>query len=408
VRFPLQLLPRVTGSSLFSLRIGEFRGPFESGYALPLAYTWVVLLAAAGLSFLLSVRRWHLGRLLAVAAFGLLSTQALRNMALFAWIAVPAIAANVGPLLDRRRAPPAPADAGRRRGASAARVAEGAVAGALVLLIAIVATNRFSRFLGIEHELGVGVSRLHFPVDAVQFAREVGISGRPFNCLAMGGYLAWQLVPAERVFVDGRLEAYPEVFFRTYFRVLDDPKVWPQVATLYALDWAVLYNVWANRFPLIRYLATGHGWTLVYYDETASLFLPTDDAHRATRERAERAFAEILERRRQAPVPPPRSLLAGALAVPVAEIRRRTAYGDFLGAIGQHAQAAEAYERALVLDPDVSQTRFSLGLAYWRAGEPARAVREWRDVLRREPGYERARSALAEAAGAAQPASPPP
>jgi len=418
VRFPLQLLPRVTGGSLFSMRIGEFRGPFESGYALPLAYTWAGLLAAAGLSFLLNARRWHLGRLLAVAAFGLLSTQALRNMALFAWIAVPAIAANLGPLLDRR-ARVARTDAQRRRGARAPRparlarlralaspVAANAVTGALVLLIAMVTTNRFSWLLGIEREFGLGISRLHFPIDAVEFARDVGINGRPFNCLAMGGYLAWQLVPDERVFVDGRLEAYPEAFFRSYFRVLDDPKVWPQVATLYALDYALLYDVWPNRFPLIRYLAAGHGWTLVYYDETASLYLPADEAHRATRERAERAFAEILARRRREPTPPPPGALMGALVVPVAEIRRQTAYGDFLATIGHHAEAAEAYERALTLDPDVSQTRFSLGFAYWRGGEPGRAVREWRDVLRRDPSYEPARRALAEAAqttGAAAP-----
>ena len=426
VRFPLQLLSRVTGGSLFSMRIGEFRGPFESGYALPLAYTWAGLLAAAGLSFLLNVRRWHLGRLLAVVAFGLLSTQALRNMALFAWIAVPVIAANVGPLLDRR-ARVAGAGAERHRSASASRpvgparlggfaprfagftprVAASAVTGALVLLIAMVTTNRLSWLLGIEHEFGLGVSRLHVPIEAVEFARDAGIKGRPFNCLAMGGYLAWQLAPDERVFVDGRLETYPETFFRTYFRVIDDPKIWPQVAAAYGFDYALLYDVWGNRFPLIRYLTAGHGWTLVYYDEIASIFLPTDEAHRTTRERAERAFAEIQARRRREPAPPPPGTLMRALVVPVAEIRRQTAYGDFLRTIAHHAEAAEAYERALILDPDVSETRFSLGLAYWRAGESDRALREWRDVLRRDPSYEQARNALAEAAQAAGAAAAP-
>jgi hypothetical protein len=420
MRFPLQLLARVTGNSLFSMRIGEFRGPFESGYAPPLAYTWAGLLVAAGLSFLLNVRRWHIGRLLAVAAFGLLSTQTLRNTALFAWIAVPAIAANVGLLLERR-AERVRTNAGRRRdrhgsppagrarlGRLVPRTAEGAVASALVLLIVLVTTNRFSWLLGIEHEFGLGVSRLHVPIEAVDFARDTGISGRPFNCLAMGGYLAWRLAPDERVFVDGRLEAYPETLFRTYFHVIDAPKIWPQVAAAYGFDYALLYDVWGNRFPLIRYLAAGHGWKLVYYDETASLFVPTDEAHRATRERAERAFAEILDRRRREPAAPPPGALTRALVVPVAEVRRQTAYGDFLEVIEQHAAAAEAYERALLLDPDVSQTRFSLGLAYWRGGEPERAVLEWRDVLRRDPGYARARRALAEVAQVAGPAATAP
>ena len=45
----------------------------------------------------------------------------------------------------------------------------------------------------------------------------------------MGGYLTWQRFPGERVFVDGRLEAYPESFFRSYFRILDDPRVWQEL-----------------------------------------------------------------------------------------------------------------------------------------------------------------------------------
>jgi hypothetical protein len=80
VLFPLLLLPKVTGASIFSMRIAELLPPFISGYARELAWAWVVLLAAAALSFLLNTERWHLGRLLAVAAFGALSTQTLRNI----------------------------------------------------------------------------------------------------------------------------------------------------------------------------------------------------------------------------------------------------------------------------------------------------------------------------------------
>jgi tetratricopeptide (TPR) repeat protein len=416
VRFPLVLLPRVTGSSLFSERIGEFRAPFESGYAPPLAYLWVGLLAAAGLSFVARPRYVHLGRLFATVAFGLLSTRALRNMALFAWIAVPAIAANVGALLmaprpsasrpatrAERRFASAPAvraaapAAGARAGAAAiaARVGAAAVALALTLLVVAVATNRFARFLDVDTEFGVGVSRLRFPIAAVEFAREVGITGRGFNCLPMGGYLSWQRFPEEQIFVDGRLEAYPESFFRTYFRVLDDPRVWPQVAALYRLDYALVYHAWANRYPLLRYLAEGHGWTLVYFDENTSLFLPLDEDHREVRERAARRFAELRAQRVQASAAPAPSLLAG-LSIPVERIRLLTSYGEYLRVIGLPSEAIAAYQHALALDPDASGARFALGAAYWQTGESERALREWRDVLRRDPGFERARRALDE------------
>ena len=61
-----------------------------------------------------------------------------------------------------------------------------------------------------------------------------------------------------------------------------------------------------DRWPLARYLAAGHGWSLAYYDESAAVFLPLDEAHRAVRERAERAFAETLAHRLQQPLPPAR------------------------------------------------------------------------------------------------------
>ncbi len=416
VLFPFELLPRVTGGSLFSSRIGEFRAPFQSGYGRPLAYTWVATIVLAVVSFLVSIRRWHLGRLLATAAFALLSTRALRNVALFAWIAVPAIAANLGSLGSGAKAAVRPARSDRRRARSAGSASAGggtirdgarsrlastlptiavaALVVVLTLLIGSVATNRFSYALGIEREIGVGVSPLHFPIAAEQFARDAGIGGRPFNDLATGGYLGWRRFPGERVFIDGRLEVYPEEFFRFYFDVLDDPETWPAVVARYAPDYVLLYHVWSNRHPLARYLRAGHGWTLVYYDETASLYVPTDDAHREMRERAEREFAD---RRARVVATAPSTGLWSRISVPVAALRRETAYGDFLRAIGDAAGATDAYQRALAIDPDVSQTRYALGLAYWGAGRPSEAQREWRDVLRRDPGFEPARSAVAEA-----------
>ena len=406
VLFPLQLLPRVTGSSLFSGRIGEFRPPFQSGYGLPLAYTWATTIVLAALSFLVSIGRWHLGRFLLTATFAVLSTQALRNVALFAWVAVPAIAANLGPLFtasaraptggrgERRRDAAAPPSAGSSRLAGSLSVlATGGVVATLALLVMSVVTNRFSHLLNIEREFGVGVSSLHFPITAEQFARDVGIGGRPFNDLASGGYLAWRRFPDERIFVDGRLEVYPESFFRFYLDALDHPTNWPTVVERYAPDYVLLYHVWSNRFPLIRYLRAGHGWELVYYDETASIYLPSDDAHREVRERAEREFAA---RRAQQVPPSAPSGVWSAISVPVATLTRDTAYGDFLFTIGDAAGAVEAYKRALIIDPDVSPTRFSLGMAYWQSRRPNEALVEWRDIMRRDPSFDRARSAVEE------------
>src|SRR6185369_14726735 len=152
-----------------------------------------------------------------------------------------------------------------------------AIAAILTLIVAVV-TNQFSRALGLERAFGFGLSRVRFPVEAARFLDDAGIGGRPFNCLAMGGFLDWHRYP-EQVFVDGRLEAFPEDVLRTYFAVMDDPRGWPQLADVYRFDYVFLFHVWANRLPLAAYLAAGHGWTLVYYDAIGSIFVPADEAH---------------------------------------------------------------------------------------------------------------------------------
>jgi tetratricopeptide (TPR) repeat protein len=269
----------------------------------------------------------------------------------------------------------------------------------VALLVTAVVTNRFYYWLGIEHGFGAGVSRLRFPIEGVEFARRVGIGGRPFNCLATGGYLTWMRFPEERVFVDGRLEAFPEQFFRTYFQAMDDPASWPTIEREYHPDYVLLYHVWSNRHPLARYLARGNGWTLVYYDETTSLFLPVTDTNRDVRARAQQEFATLQSRRSREPPRVPGSVWR-AVVLPIEEPYRQSAYGDFLRAMGQHTEAIEAYKRALVLDPDDSATRFSLAMAYWFAGNRSQSTLELRDILRRDPRHEHAARALEEAQAA--------
>jgi tetratricopeptide (TPR) repeat protein len=272
------------------------------------------------------------------------------------------------------------------------------VIASLLLLVGAVVTNQYSRAMAIEREFGLGVNHARFPAEAIAFLERAGIAGRAFNCLAMGGYLAWQR-PDDAVFVDGRLEAFPEAVFRRYFQVMDQPATWPKMIGPYELDYALLYHGWSNRLPLVHYLAGEHGWTMVYYDEVASIFVPSDEAHRAMRERALVAFADVRAERRRQPEPPPPPFWRRALSVPVAETWRQRSYGNLLRSIGFPAEAAAAYRRSLALAPDQPDVRVSLGLAHWSLNQRDAAIAEWREVLRRHPDHAQARQILARATG---------
>jgi hypothetical protein len=279
-------------------------------------------------------------------------------MALFAWVAVPALAANAGVWMAQRRvATPATRAERRRKGGretvvpasrpAASRLASPAgilaAGGVLVALIATVATNHYWHVLGVYRELGLGVSKLRFSEEALAFAERNGIGGKPFNCLALGGQLLWHVGPEEKVFVDGRLEAYPERVFREYFGVMDVPATWPALAEAHHFDYALIYHGF-GRLPVVYQLVEEEGWVPAYYDEAVSLLLPGDEAHREVRERAAEAFA-ALQADRRAAAARPRSML-DAVRVPVIEIESLRQYGDFLEIIGRDEEAIEARARA--------------------------------------------------------------
>ena len=60
------------------------------------------------------------------------------------------------------------------------------------------------------------------------------------------------------------------------------------------------------------------------------------------------------------------------------------AYGD----LGQSAQAIDAYEKALSLDPDYDLAMFNLGGVYWNSGEKMEALRIWKAASERFPDHE--------------------
>ena len=54
-----------------------------------------------------------------------------------------------------------------------------------------------------------------FSNSAIDFARRTGLSGPVFTSVNLGGYIAWKMYPAARIFQDTRFQAYPPDHFRT-------------------------------------------------------------------------------------------------------------------------------------------------------------------------------------------------
>jgi len=108
-----------------------------------------------------------------------------------------------------------------------------------------------------------------FPVHAVDFAVEKGISGSMFNQDGWGGYMIYRRIPSYSVFMDGRFDMYNVKLLKEYLDVARGKLNYREVLDRYGVDW-VVYN---SGSTLCMLLDLDDSWKLVYSDGTADIFL---------------------------------------------------------------------------------------------------------------------------------------
>lgn len=107
---------------------------------------------------------------------------------------------------------------------------------------------------------------------AVDFFLFRHLSGPVFNNFDIGSYLIYRLYPKERVFVDGRPEAYPSDFFiREYIPMQENPGVWKKMLEKWKFK-TILFSrtdltPWGQQF--LRRIVKDGEWKLVYSDDYA-------------------------------------------------------------------------------------------------------------------------------------------
>jgi hypothetical protein len=166
-------------------------------------------------------------RFLLALFFSALAWWTIRNMAMFAFFALPLTAANL-------------ANAWRGRSlrwfASSPGIAAAAAAAALLLVL----INPRYFFCGGRGAFGIGLEEGNLA--ALEFLRSERLRGPVFNNFDVGGYLIYGLYPRERVYVDNRPEAYPAAFFaEQYFSLLVNEEQWRKTMAVHGFN-AIVIN----------------------------------------------------------------------------------------------------------------------------------------------------------------------
>jgi tetratricopeptide (TPR) repeat protein len=400
------LLERIATRNLYGQSIAEFQPPL-GGHAPNVTVAAFVLFAAAVLlSLLTGLRRVRLADLLVAGAALYPALLARRNIPLFtlatlpagSWAAAEAARRIVGHFAARGAAVP-----GRAR-AAVATLPAAACAAAALWLLGDVWSNRFFARDRTHRNFGRGEAPGSFPEGAARFVLEHRLPGEAIHSLTAGGYLARRWFPHRRSFIDGRLEVHDPALYATYLMLRVDPSSLEETARRYGAGlvlWS--HNESVEATPLLRHLAGGLGWRLVYLDHAGVVFLREAAADAAGVPAVDpgdpalehRILAEIAvangEAARRDPAPSWLRRLLPRREVPVAEENAAL----FFSVIGQQRAAEVLFRQALARAPDNPTLHFNLGIALDVAGRTGEARRAYEAALQIDPSFAEARAALA-------------
>lgn len=112
--------------------------------------------------------------------------------------------------------------------------------------------------------------------NAAEFFKQNSLSGPIFNNYDIGGYLIFNLFPAQKVFVDNRPEAYSSDFFeKNYIPIQDDILKWKEAEKIYNFNTVFFSHKdatpWGQKF-LVN-LVTDEDWSVVYVDNFDIIFV---------------------------------------------------------------------------------------------------------------------------------------
>lgn len=137
---------------------------------------------------------------------------------------------------------------------------------AFCILFAVMLWQLFS----ITSEKGFGLHVEEDAKNAADFYLSNHLSGPLFNNFDIGSYLDYRLSPGQKVFIDGRPEAYPATFLQhTYIPMQDNPEIFLLAENKYHFS-TIFFNhtdqtPWAEKF--LSNIIADKQWKIIYLDD---------------------------------------------------------------------------------------------------------------------------------------------
>lgn len=116
-----------------------------------------------------------------------------------------------------------------------------------------------------------GLISTETPVQATEFLLKDNPPGRMFNSMSFGSYIIWSAYPQYQVFVDSRIELFPENVWLDYFRISNAEGDWEAQLREYGVNTLMLSPV--EQPALVKAISQSSDWKLVYQDPVALIYV---------------------------------------------------------------------------------------------------------------------------------------
>ena len=210
-----------------------------------------------------SPRRPSFFEIITFLLFGLLGIKYIRGVVWFGLILAPVVAAHLTALLTQLGLGKLPT----RQTASIRRLN-------LIFLVALV----FLAFISLpcfKHLFPFvpakkGLIAVETPIQATQFIIDNHLSPQVFHDMAFGSYLIWAAQPEYKVFVDSRIELYPEEIWDDYWSITTAQSNWQYLLDKYQVKTLMLEP--EKQIALIEAARASADWIQMYEDTSAVIF----------------------------------------------------------------------------------------------------------------------------------------
>ena len=209
----------------------------------------------------ISDRRLKPIELLLLVSFAALGHQAQRMVIWWAMVMAPVIAPRIAGLLETWR--------GRA-------VEEDRSAATVFIVLALVGmtalctpwTRRFNPLLPPAKRQAVADDE---PCRVVDFLKREGLQGRAFCTMEWGAYLSWHLDPALKVFIDSRLDNFPDEVWTAYVDAGTVRENWQEILDEYQVDLVVWNRQMSDALPGV--LERSEHWKSAYEDKLGVVYV---------------------------------------------------------------------------------------------------------------------------------------